>query len=601
MQLVALDFETHYSNEFTLSKLTTEAYIRDPRFEALLVGYALPDGRTGYIEQGNLKSFFAGIDWANTGVVAHHAHFDGLILSHHFGCKPAMWFDTLSMGRQLFGNSLGLSLASLARHYGLQGKTVPYDLFIGRRWGELDAMTRKMLGDGAAHDCELTMRIFGEMLKTFPREELEIVDTTVRMFTEPCLLGDADKFAELRDTEFLRKNERLYELDVGESDLQSAAKFVAILEREGVEVEYKEGKNGPIPAIAATDQFMRGLVDGNEGPVVAEIAQARLDVKSTISETRCGRLHDMARRGPVPVYLNYCGAHTTRWSGGDKSNMQNMPRGSAMRHALHAPEGHLLAMVDQEQGECRVVNWLAGQWDVLEKFKNGVDLYSELATTFYGFPVSKKTPKERGTGKQLVLSCGFGAGAETIRLTAKRGTYGPPVELTPDQALQARDLYRATHPEVCKLWKTASAMLHTLANKEEGVWGPMKLRDGKIILPNGGWIDYSTLEWWADPETGKRGWRTHSRRGWAWTHGAKLVENVVQALSRVITSQAMLRVKAAGYHIVMSSHDDFVPLVKKDGREQEALRFLEQCMAVTPDWAPGIPLAASGKLSPYYD
>jgi hypothetical protein len=860
MNLICLDFETFYSNDFTLRKLTTESYIRDPRFEALLIGWATPDGQSGYVEQSALPAFLADVV-PNAGVVMHHAHFDGLILSHHFGVKPAFIFDTLSMGRQLHGTSIGLSLAKLAEHYGLSPKTVPYDLFIGKRWVALDAETRRLLGEGAAQDCALTMEIFRQMLPQFPKEELLIVDTTVRMFTEPCLVGDAALFAELRDEEFLKKNELLYALDVGEKDLASADKFCAILEREGVDIEYKAGKNGDIPAIAATDQFMRDMAAGVYGETVAFLAEARLNVKSTIAETRCGRLHEMATRGALPVYLNYCGAHTTRWSGGDKSNMQNMPRGSRMRTGVKAPDGFLLCPTDQEQGECiahgqmvltlsgakpiqdveltdlvfdgveyvrheglvckgerevityqgltatpdhnvycrvggsetrvsllaaarmgldlakpenadavrqetmrepqrrgvqdlrraggsvsfseragsgfvhledvaasvlqrcgdrqdrqqqalragefatldaaqerqqplhnflgslpgdaagdarfssgnrmqvqpgpsesagrswsdgrtdfgavgdsaaqaaksesweapralqkarvydlinagprhrfvasgvlvsncRVVNWLGGQDDVLDNFRQGKDPYVGIASKFYGFEVTKAHKKERGTGKQLELSCGFGAGAATIIQTAKRGTYGPPVYLTDLEGERAKSLYRDTHPGVVALWKEGKDVLRALSNRETRWWGPLLVKDGLIVLPNGGWIDYSSLEWIADEETGKRGWKLKSRKGWTWTHGAKLVENVVQALSRVITSQAMIKVRNAGYHIVMSSHDDFVPLVPIDGHEVAALLFFEACMSETPAWAPGLPLAASGKLGATYD
>ena len=860
MNLICLDLETFYSNEFTLRKMTAEAYIRDPRFEALLIGWATPDGNSGYVTQDGLQGFLNQIGAGDFGVVMHHAHFDGLILSHHFGVKPAFIFDTLSMGRQIHGTSLGLSLESLAKHYGLSPKTVPYDLFIGKRWAELDGPTRELLGQGAAHDCALTMEIFRQMLPKFPKEELLIVDTTVRMFTEPCLIGDAELFAELRDEEFLKKNELLYALDVGEKDLASADKFCAILEREGVEIEYKAGKNGDIPAIAATDQFMRDMQGGVYGDVVAQLAEARLNVKSTIVETRCGRLHDMAKRGALPVYLNYCGAHTTRWSGGDKSNMQNMPRGSKMRTGVKAPDGFLLCPTDQEQGECvahgemvltlagakpiqdveltdlvfdgveyvrheglvykgerevityqgltatpdhivycrvggretrvsllvaarmgldlakpenadavreetlrkserrrvqelrrtrrevsfsecagsgfthlgdattpvvrrcgdrqeeqrrtlragelatidaacerqqpthdflgplsrgdagdarlssrnrvqvlpgpsetsgrrwsdggtgfgamgnsaaqtakpahweeagavqkarvydlinagprhrfvasgalvsncRIVNWLAGQEDVLDNFRQGKDPYVGIASKFYGFEVTKAHKKERGTGKQLELSCGFGAGAATIIATAKRGTYGPPVFLTDDEGERAKRLYRDTHQYVELLWKEGKEVLRALANKETRWWGPLLVKDGLMILPNGGWIDYSSLEWVEDADTKKRGWKLRSRKGWTWTHGAKLVENVVQALSRVVTSQAMIKVRNAGYRIVMSSHDDFVPLVPIDGHEEEARLFFEACMSETPAWAPGLPLAASGKLGATY-
>jgi len=97
-----------------------------------------------------------------------------------------------------------------------------------------------------------------------------------------------------------------------------------------------------------------------------------------------------------------------------------------------------LLKVDLSQIECRILNTIARQNDVVEKFRAGVDLYSELASQFYGFPVDKSKPAERGTGKQLELSCGYGAGGPTIVRTARAGTYGPPVYLSDERGVEER-------------------------------------------------------------------------------------------------------------------------------------------------------------------
>jgi DNA polymerase len=603
MELICLDFETFYSADYTLSKMTTEAYVRDPRFEALCLGFARPDGAQGHVPQENLRDFLGAIDWANTAVVAHHAQFDGLIFSHYFGVRPAYWFDTLSMARQVHGNHLSVSLASLAAHYGLAPKSVPYDLFKGKRWADLDPYTRQLLGDGAAHDCALTMQIFGELMKTFPREELLVVDTTIRMFTEPALIGDQALFETIRDREFLAKNEVLYALDVGEKDLQSADKFCALLEREGVDIVYKRGpptKTYPdgrdTPAIAKTDQFMRDLCD-DPNSSIATLAQARLDVRSTLDETRCGRLAGMSSRGQLPVYLSYCGAHTTRWSGGDKVNLQNLPRGPGIRQGLKAPPGFLFAAVDQEQGECRMVNWLAGQEDVLERFRRGEDVYLPMASSFYGRPITKADKQERQLGKVLELMGGFGGGGPKIVSTLKN--WG--VHITQEEGMRARDTYRSTHPAIVAYWKEAERMLIRLAAKEASVeWGPMTLDRGKIYLPNGGWLDFTSLEWHADPDNGDRYWRLKTRRGYVKYYGAKLVENVVQALSRAITSQAMIRVRQAGYRVVGMAHDDFWYLIPDDVDAAQHIKFGEEAMSFDRPWTKGLPLAAAGKAGETY-
>ena len=607
MDLIALDFETFFSDDYTLKKMTTEAYIRDPRFDAHMIGIRWPrTGETRWYGKHEIREVFARIPWEATAVVAHHAQFDGAIMSLHYGVKPAMWFDTLSMARMVHGNHLSAALGSLAEHYGLAGKSVPYEDFKGKRWEELDETTRQTLGTGCCHDVDLMWTIFHELLKVFPREELLVIDTTVRMFTEPCLIGDTAHFEALRDSEFLRKNEMLYELGVGESDFASTDKFAALLANMGVEVATKWSKptktfpkGREIPALAATDQFMRDLAD-SEDETLALLAQTRMEVKSTINETRAGRLAEMSKRGPLMVYLGYCGAHTTRWSGGDKVNFQNLGRKDPrLRHGVRAPQGHKFMSVDQAQGECRGVNWLAGQWDVIDKFTAGHDPYIGIASKFYGFEVTKKHEKERGTGKQLELSCGFGAGTDTIIATAKRGGYGPPVYLTQEEGKRARDLYRSTHAEVVKLWGTGDENLIRLARKETFTWGPMEGRGGRVYLPNGAWIDYTTLEWHLNHETGKSYWRLKTRKGWMKYWGGVLVENVVQALSRVVTSQAMLKIRHAGYRIVGMAHDDLWMVVPNAEVERAAV-FFKEIMSMTPSWAPGLPLGADVKIGDHY-
>lgn len=601
MNIICLDFETYYDDQYTLKKLTTEAYIRDPRFEALLCGFRSAEGQYYYRDQEWLRHELAAIDWSNTACLCHHAHFDGLILSHHFGVKPAFWFDTLAMARLVHGNHLRASLAALAERYDLAPKSIDYNAFKGKRWAEMTIPERVALGIGCVHDVELTWTIFQKLLEGFPRGELAVIDATIRMFTEPKLIGDRNLFAKIRDDKFLAKNEMLYALGVGESDLQSADKFVKLLEAEGVEVAMKPGKPYPDgsvkwnPAIAATDVFMTELV-GDPDPRVAALATARLEVKSTIEETRAGRLAGMASRGPLPVYLHYCGAHTTRWSGGDSVNFQNLT--DDLRAGVRAPEGYLFARVDQSQGECRILNWLAGQEDVVQRFRDGHDPYLPMASAFYRRDVTKMDKSERQVGKVLELQCGFGSGARTIR-RAVRVRAG--IELTEQEGVAARDAYRGTHPFVVEYWSAADWVLRALATRLDGFkWGPFIVKESKIFLPNSAWLDYTTLEWGTDEKTGERQWRLRTRAGWVKYYGAKLVENVVQALSRVVTSEAMLEIRAARIPIVGMAHDDLWMLVRDDDSRKLCLDLCVHAMARPRAWAPGLPLAAEGHLGATY-
>jgi DNA polymerase bacteriophage-type len=257
----------------------------------------------------------------------------------------------------------------------------------------------------------------------------------------------------------------------------------------------------------------------------------------------------------------------------------------------------MIGRLDMSQIECRVLNTLAGQWDVVEKFRLGRDLYSELATQFYGRTITKADPAERGMGKQIELSCGFGAGGPTIVRTARLGTYGPPVYLTQEQGMEARDLYRSTHPGVVAYWDTAKRMLWHLLDGSTVQWGPMTVHDHRIFGPGGTWLDFSSLERFEHPLDGMA-WRHRVKQGWRKTYGAQLTENVVQWLSRIVLSDAMVRISELGFKIALTTHDDLVLIIDVERGEPEvqlARAVVEMQAPVW--WLPNCPIACEAKLS----
>ena len=601
VNLIVLDFETYFDNDYSLNKMTTEAYVRDSRFEAHGLGVRYHNGNYQWFDDP--EYFLHRMrDDPNVAVLCHHAHFDGLILSHHYGIKPGRWLDTLSMARYLFGPRQDKSLEGLAARFGFASKTVPYGTMKGRHWRDFSSREREEIVSACLHDCELTWQVWCELMKEFPPGELPIIDLTVRMFTEPTLQGDQALLREIYQAEILEKNQRLYELGVSEKDLASAVKFSEILQAEGIEVGMKAGKNGPIPALAKSDTFMQTLLESDDERISA-LAEARVAVKSTIDETRSARLLAMAQRGPLAVYLNFCGAHTRRWSGGDALNFQNLRRKSKLRRSICAPTGYLIAAPDQSQGECRILEWFAGEEQALQDFRDGADPYIGIASKFYGRPITRADEAERGTGKQIRLSCGYGAGGETIVRTAAKGAYGPPVKLTQAQGLQARDLYRFERPKVVKLWQSAQYdLLPALARGNSDYWAPdgtplLWVENKRLYHPNGTWLDYSGLKY-VDGE-----WRLFDGRGgWTKMYGGKMVENIIQWLSRIVTTEAMVRIAAAGYRIVGMAHDDVWVLIPDDTEVETLIHvdWVKQQMARTPEWAPGLPLAADCKVGKTY-
>lgn len=569
--ITVIDFETFYSQDYTLKKMTTEAYIRDSRFKAHLCAVWTPEERSKLVPPTAeaLNKYVTG-----RTVIAQKAQFDGLILSHHFGLKPQNWICTLSMARATLPQLRSHSLESLAAYYGLPAKTIDYKAFIGKV--DLDAETYKMLSEGCLQDVSITLDIAKRLLKDFPKAELPIVDATIRMFTEPRMCLDAPMASAELERIKLAKKTALEQLGVAREELQSADKFSALITACGVEVPMKQSPRVAgkmIPAIAKTDQGMKDLAEHSDIRVAA-LAQARLGEKSTIMETRLERLIEMNGRGPLCLYLNYWGAgNTGRWSGGDKVNAQNFP--PAIQRALVAPEGFKFVKTDSAQIECRILNYFAGQEDITNAFREGQDLYSEGASRFYGRPITKANKIERHLGKVLELGCGYRMGWEKLRRTCALGALGgPPIMLDEYEARNAIALYRSTHPKVVELWKKYDRWLDTMYRSPK--------EDRTIKLPNGTFLDWSDLRYDGNDYY----------RGEAKVHGGVVVENIIQALGRVFVSDVMLRLRKLypHYWLALCTHDDLVNLVPEN--DAQAADNIAQQFKIAPSWAPELPLSA---------
>ena len=623
MRLVVLDFETYFADDYTLSKMSTEAYIRDPRFEAH--GAAVkwsPSVEARWYDEPHLRWVLAQEDWSDVALVCWHMQFDGCILSHHYDVHPKLLICPMAMFRMLHGTWRSAALDKVRGYFGLPAKFTPYNLFRGLHWSQMSPDTRRQVAEGCCDEVESIYQLFTRFAKDFPAEEFEVLDETLKMFTEPVLRADRPLLRRIWEAEEAAKSSRAAALGIDPAELQSAERFAELLDAEGVEIEYKAGKNGPIPAFAKTDDFMRDLLDDADDRVRA-LAEARLGEKSTIMQTRAATLGWMASRGPLCVYLNYSGAGTLRPSGGDKTNFLNMKRQSPIRRALLAPEGYWLAPVDASQIECRVLHYLAGGPDepVLQKFRNHEDPYADIATKFYGEPIYKpkaddprkaEMEAKRGMGKQGRLMCGYGAAGKQFKKTAKNGLYGPPVDMSIEDATEFVRLYREDTPSVCAprtgYWAQASKMLARLAGGEPLQWGPLLVKDHRLYLPNGCCVVYDTLEYHV-PEEGEpcreheRGgyWRVRTRQGWKTMWGSKLVQNICEAVSRVIVTQAMVRIKRAGIRTLNYPYDELLLLIPKGPGAERTLEACKAEMMREVAWLPGLPLDCEGELGDCYE
>ena len=617
MNIITIDFETFYSQQFSLSKITTEEYVRHELFETIGVAVKVNDGETQWFSgpKAATKKWLDQFPWDDAVAVAHNAVFDMAILNWQFDIRPKRIADTLSMARALHGtDGISLSLKSLAEYFNLGVKGTEVINALGKRRLDFTAEEMARYGDYCINDVELTYDMFKVLADGFPMSELRLIDLTIRMFTEPKLTLDKGVLENhLLDVQ-AKKEALMSKLNYDKADLMSNPKLAELLEFHGVVVPMKVSPaNGKQTfAFAKSDEAFKELLE-HEDVMVQAIVAARLGVKSTLEETRTERFINIADRGTLPIPLRYYAAHTGRWGGDDKVNMQNLPRKSPLKKAIRAPDGYLLVDCDSSQIEARTLAWLAEQDDLVDFFtKNneevaaGVekenmkyDPYKIMASQIYGVPIDEITDAQRFVGKTTILGAGYGMGAAKFKAQLK--TFGVDMELSECEYII--NVYRATYPMIPRLWKQAGRALNALMAGQTAPIG----RDGVLVvdtdgikLPNGLYIKYPRLRTQAQGDRQEMVYDTKKGRATIPTriYGGKAVENVCQALARIVIGEQMLMV-ARKLPVVMTVHDAVGALVKIDDADA-GRTFVEQCMRIRPKWALGLPLNCESKIGASY-
>jgi DNA polymerase len=603
MQLITIDFETYYDPAYSLSKITTEEYIRDPRFEVIGVSVKVGTDDAQWFSgtKEHVRRFLKLFPWDNAIALAHNAVFDMAILNWHFDIRPKRIADTLSMARALHGNETGVSLKALAEFYGIGEKGTEVLNALGKRRIDFTPYDLARYGEYCSNDCDLTLKLFECMAPKFPALEQRLVDLTIRMFTEPTLVLDKN----ILESHIIRvqatKAELMSKLNYDKADLMSNPKLASLLEFHGVEVPMKTspatGKE--TYAFAKSDEAFKALLE-HENPMVQAIVAARLGVKSTLEETRTERFINIADRGTLPIPLRYYAAHTGRWGGDDKVNMQNLPRKSPLKKAMLAPEGYVFIDCDSSQIEARTLAWLAGQDDLVDAFTRGEDVYKIMASRIYRKPVEDVEEAERFVGKTTILGAGYGMGAAKFQAQLK--TFGVPLPLQTCEFII--NVYRETYPKIPMLWREGQDAIQAMLS---GATSPLG-KDGVVLvnalgirLPNGLYLKYPNLRV-VMGDKGKPEFVYDQKRGRATIpnrlYGGKLIENVCQALARIIIGEQMLMV-ARRYRVVMTVHDA-VGVLAPIAEATEARAFVEACMRIRPKWAPTLPLNCESKIGASY-
>ena len=616
MQIVTLDFETFYSKGYGLRKYTTEEYILNSQFQVIGVAIQIDAGKPVWYEGEQASRGLDAIDWRNSMLICHNTQFDGAILKWVYGHEPVAYLDTLCMARAKHGVEAGGSLKALAERYQIGEKGEEVLQALGMRLEDFPEHQLRQYGEYCKNDVRLTYDLFKILSKGFPLPELKLIDITLRMFILPILRVN-DKLLEGRLKELKEEKTSMLQglmetlnCDTEEAvrkKLASNVQFATILQDLHIPVPMKTSPTTEKEtfALAKTDAGFIALQE-SDNPVLQELCAVRLGTKSTIEESRIQRFIDVGERhqGLLPIPLKYYGAHTGRWSGSDKVNFQNLPsrdvKKKALKNAILPPEDHVILNVDSSQIEARILVWLAGQDDQVELYREGKDVYCDFASRVYKKTITKKNKKERAVGKTCILGLGYGTGHVKLKGVLKLNAR---IEVNKAESKRIVDLYREVNHEVVKLWGECDTALRDIAS-----WPsdrkPYYLGSGKCLivdpkgikLPNGLYITYPDLQLTSnEPDSG---YEYKSRRGTISIWGGAVVENVVQALARIVIGEQMIEINKK-HRPVLTVHDAVVCVSPKD-TAQETLDHVMGIMNKAPTWAEDLPIACEGAYGDNY-
>lgn len=313
--MLTIDFETYWDKDFSLSKMTTESYIRAPQFEVIGVSIKKDNGPIEWVSGDDqiIKQALLERGAQNDVCVAHNAAFDMAIMNWRYGIRPRVIVDTLSMSRPITGLSVGGSLRALGEYFGIGEKGTEVYNTQGKHRKDFTPEELERYGRYCQQDVNLTYQLLQKLLPLSTAQEMYLIDLTIRMFTEPVLQLNSELLETHLEKVKADKQALLDSVAHGDrSAFMSNDKFAELLRAEGVEpptkVSEKTGKTAY--AFAKTDAGFQALLDHPNERVQA-LASARLGLKSTLEETRTQAFLDIARRGPMPVMLNYYGAANT--------------------------------------------------------------------------------------------------------------------------------------------------------------------------------------------------------------------------------------------------------------------------------------------------
>lgn len=641
MQL-GIDIETY--SDVDLQKCGVYAYTDSPAFEILLFAYAFDDEDVSIVDVVQGESLPDRVMEALTDdsivKTAFNAAFERTCIARHYNLTlaPSGWQCTAVQSAML---ALPASLDGVGEVLDIQQKKLKEGKDLVRYFSmpckptkANGGRTRNMPEDApekwelfklyCIRDVEAEREIRYK-LRNYPIPEGEqLLYQMDQEINDRGILVDQTlvDHAVTCDTEYREQvTKRAYELS-GLENPNSPAQIKDWLADRGVQVD------------SLSKKAVAGLIKETDGEVLEMLKLRLLMAKTSVKKYEAIK-RSVCSDGRVHGLLQFYGANRTgRWAG-RLVQVQNLPQNhledlslardlvkagdyetidllfdsvpgvlsELIRTAFVPKPGCRFIVADFSAIEARVLAWLSGENWRLETFKEGGDIYCASASKMFGVPVVKHGENGHLRQKGKISELALGYGGSTGALTAMGAIdMGIPEEELPELVSQ----WRAANPHITKFWwDVDAASMKSVKEKTTVTCGNLTFsyRAGMlfITLPSGRRLSYVKPRL----ETNRFGRAAITYEGVGeskkWmrieTYGAKLTENIVQATARDLLAQAMLRLRAAGYEIVMHVHDEAVCEVPEgESSVEEVCRIMSEA----PSWAAGLPLNADGYECAFY-
>jgi DNA polymerase I-like protein with 3'-5' exonuclease and polymerase domains len=642
-----IELKTYSEGSFDISTMTIPEYVGDPRFRIHGVAVRWADGRTEFrtdVEElmRQLRGLY-GADLAGTNLVCHHAHFGLYVLARKFDLHPRHFIDTRLLALQVHGcgeaaGDDSVSLTSLAERY-LFDREGDMEFLSAVR--QPNGMQIGNLRSNAIRDAEFIHVLFAALLPQVEnrKTELAIQMHTVRLFTERGVNVDVDGIADLEVEIAARSRSAKNVRGLPPDALANTARFIAELEKQlrrtGRSLPVKAGKRGTIPAISNKDPEMQALLIDSD-PKVKQLAELWIAQKSDYQAAgvlKTLRSLTTVTGGVLPVHLDYCGAHTGRFSGGGGFNIQNLGRngvGGQIRGLLRPRPGHVFLVGDFSQVEARITARYAGEEDLVQAYQDGRDVYSEFASEVFGRVVRKPTGDDdaetrqmlsalRQVGKAAVLGLGFGMGAlkflNQLRGQQEISRLFQTGQLTPRRCKEIVDAFRTNYANIPAFWDSLDSAARAAIDGRETELNGLRFThsggDVRIVLPSGRSLKYRDLRLEESNRAiaclnsdGKLdqftpGGPSLVYENMCWIYGGKFAENIAQATARDLLVDLILRLEDQGIRVIFHVHDEVISEVAEtDAASLESVMLAQ--MRQVPPWAAGWPIDAEVRIAERY-